>query len=122
MKDVADTIDTLTSLRKLGISLSLDDFGTGYSSLSYLRKMPISELKIDRSFIASLINDQNSAMIVSTIISMAHCLNMRVVAEGVETMAQLDYLRANYCQTAQGFLFSKPRHANDFPMTVLPAV
>lgn len=110
MKDVEETIHTLMRLRELGVSLSLDDFGTGYSSLSYLRKMPISELKIDRSFISSLFENQNSAMIVSTIISMAHCFNMRVVAEGVETMDQLEYLRANLCQTAQGFLFSKPMH------------
>lgn len=115
MRDVADTIDTLGKLRVLGVSLSLDDFGTGYSSLCYLRKMPISELKIDRSFIASLSHDQNSSMIVSTIISMAHCLNMRVVAEGVETMSQLEYLRTNSCQTVQGFLFSKPVPACEFP-------
>ena len=118
MKDVDETIHTLNKLRELGVSLSLDDFGTGYSSLSYLRKMPISELKIDRSFIASLYKDQNSDMIVSTIISMAHCLDMRVVAEGVETISQLEYLRANSCQTAQGFLFSKPMHADDFPVTL----
>ncbi|GAM08651.1 putative signaling protein [Geobacter sp. OR-1] len=114
MKDVADTIDTLTKLRKLGIALSLDDFGTGYSSLCYLRKMPISELKIDRSFIATLPEDQNNAMIVSTIISMANCLNMRVVAEGVETSDQLEYLRANHCHIAQGYLFSRPIPAEDF--------
>lgn len=111
MKDVDDTIRTLAKLRDLGVSLSLDDFGTGYSSLSYLRKMPISELKIDRSFIATIPDEKNNAMIVSTIISMAHCLNMHVVAEGVETKRQLEYLQENRCKTAQGYYFSKPLDA-----------
>lgn len=113
MKDLEETIDTLRRLRGLGVSLSLDDFGTGYSSLSYLRKMPISELKIDRSFIATIPDDQNNAMIVSTIISMAHCLNMRVVAEGVETAEQLAYLAAHNCQMAQGYYFSRPVPADE---------
>lgn len=108
MDDIEDTIRTLTTLRNLGISLSIDDFGTGYSSLGYLRKMPISELKIDRSFIATIPYDQNNTVIVNSIISMAQCMNMRVVAEGVETGEQLHHLAQCQCHMVQGYYFSKP--------------
>lgn len=115
MDNIEETIGTLVTLRELGISLSIDDFGIGYSSLNYLRMMPISELKIDQSFIATIPHDQNNAIIVNTIISMAHCMNIRVVAEGVETMEQLRHLTARQCQTAQGYFFSKPLPADDLP-------
>jgi diguanylate cyclase (GGDEF)-like protein len=115
MDDIEETVCTLGTLRELGISLSIDDFGIGYSSLNYLRMMPISELKIDQSFIATIPHDQNNAIIVNTIISMAHCMNIRVVAEGVETMDQLRHLSARQCQMAQGFYFSKPLPAEEVP-------
>jgi diguanylate cyclase len=108
LDDVDDTIRTLTVLRDLGISLSIDDFGTGYSSLSYLRKMPISELKIDRSFISTLPQDQNNTVIVNSIISMAQYLKIKVVAEGVETLEQLEQLTLCQCHMVQGYYFSKP--------------
>ncbi len=114
MDDIGETIRTLRTLRDLGISLSLDDFGTGYSSLNYLGMMPISELKIDRSFVAALSHDRNNnAVLVDTIISMAHCMSMRVVAEGVENESQLDHLSSRQCGTAQGFHFSRPLPAEE---------
>lgn len=113
MKDIDETIRTLEQVRALGISLSIDDFGTGYSSLSYLRRMPISELKIDRSFIATIPGDPNHTAIVNTIIGMAHSMNMRVVAEGVETEEQLQHLAAQGCLMVQGYYFSRPLQADD---------
>lgn len=108
MDDIEDTIGTLNTLCELGISLSIDDFGTGYSSLSYLRRMPISELKIDRSFISTIPHDQNNTAIVNSIISMARCMKMKVVAEGVETLEQLQHLSRCQCDMVQGYYFSKP--------------
>jgi diguanylate cyclase (GGDEF)-like protein len=108
MDDVEETVRTLGTLRELGVSLSIDDFGTGYSSLSYLRRMPISELKIDRSFISTIPFDQNNTVIVNSIISMAQYLNLKVVAEGVETREQLQQLADCHCQIVQGFYFSEP--------------
>lgn len=108
MENIDETISTLKSLRKLGLSLSIDDFGTGYSSLNYLSKMPITELKIDQSFISTIPHDQNNSHIVNTIISMAQNLNLRVVAEGVETVEQLHHLSTRQCQLVQGYYFSKP--------------
>lgn len=113
MENIEETIGTLETLRRLGLSLSIDDFGTGYSSLSYLSTMPITELKIDRSFISTIPHDQNNAHIVNTIISMAHSLKLRVVAEGVETVEQLQHLSARQCQMVQGYYFSKPLPAEE---------
>ena len=113
LDDVEETIRTLTTLRDLGISLSIDDFGTGYSSLSYLRKMPISELKIDRSFISTIPHDQNNTVIVNSIISMAQYLKIKVVAEGVETLEQLQQLTLSQCHMVQGYYFSKPLSPED---------
>lgn len=113
MENIEDTIDTLETLRRQGLSLSIDDFGTGYSSLNYLSTMPITELKIDRSFISTIPHDQSNAHIVNTIISMAHSLNLRVVAEGVETVEQLQHLSARHCQMVQGYYFSKPLPAEE---------
>lgn len=98
----------LTALRALGVSLAIDDFGTGYSSLSYLKRFPFSTLKVDRSFIKDLPGDGDAAALTSGIIALAHGLHMQVVAEGVETAAQLDFLRANRCDQMQGYLLSKP--------------
>ncbi len=108
-----DSIDELRSLHAQGLRLSLDDFGTGYSSLSYLQRLPIDVLKIDRSFITPLGSDQSTA-IVRAIIAMAHSLDLRVVAEGVETERQLSILRMLGCDIAQGYLYSKPLPAEAF--------
>lgn len=114
LKDVDKTIKTLISLRESGLQFSIDDFGTGYSSLSYLRKFPISVLKIDRSFVTDINDDPGAASIVKTIIQMAHTLDMKVVAEGVETREQLIFLRDNHCDSIQGYYFSKPVPAEEF--------
>lgn len=114
MKDSEESSNMLTTLTGLGCSLSIDDFGTGYSSLSYLSRLPISELKIDRSFIRNIPHDANDAVIVTTIIDLAECLNMSVVAEGVETKEQLEFLVGHNCHRFQGFYFSKPLSAADF--------
>ncbi len=98
----------LAAIREQGVSISLDDFGTGYSSLNYLRTFPINNLKIDRSFIQEIGDGLNDAAIVSAIIAMAHALGLRVIAEGVETPAQLDFLRTRRCDRVQGYIFSRP--------------
>jgi polar amino acid transport system substrate-binding protein len=108
MQDHARTIDTLRRLRELGVRVSIDDFGTGYSSLSYLRRFSIDTLKIDRSFVKDVATDKSAAGIVSAIIAVARELGLRVVAEGVETEAQLEYLKRQRCDFAQGYLFSRP--------------
>ncbi|QBP42668.1 PAS domain S-box protein [Paenisporosarcina antarctica] len=106
--DVDRTISILQALKKVGVKISMDDFGTGYSSLSYLNKFPIDSLKIDQSFIRDCHLDQSNATIVKTIISMAHHLNIQVIAEGVETKEHLDFLQQNLCDAVQGYLLSKP--------------
>jgi diguanylate cyclase (GGDEF)-like protein len=108
MRDGEETIATLSALKDLGVALSLDDFGTGYSSLSYLSRMPLDELKIDRSFVSSLPHSANNASIVDTIIGLAACMNLRVVAEGIEHSEQAAFLREKKCQIAQGYYFSHP--------------
>ena len=105
MGDRQDIVDKLLQLSSKGIDLALDDFGTGYSSLSYLQKFPLKTLKIDRSFINNIKNSEDEACIVNAIISMAQGLRMSIVAEGVESREQLDYLTALGCDTVQGFLF-----------------
>lgn len=97
----------LNAVRDLGISVSIDDFGTGYSSLAYLQKLPIDHLKIDRSFVRDLDNNDNDKAIVLAVIAMAHSLKISVIAEGVETQSQKEFLRDNKCDSVQGFLFSK---------------
>ncbi|WP_223425139.1 putative bifunctional diguanylate cyclase/phosphodiesterase [Alcanivorax limicola] len=108
MEDLDKNIALLQSLRKRGVELSLDDFGTGYSSLSYLKRFPIDTLKIDRSFITELDQSPDDAAITRAIIDMAHSLNLRVVAEGVETDSHLRILRSMGCDSIQGYLISKP--------------
>jgi diguanylate cyclase (GGDEF)-like protein len=108
MHNVAGTINTLNNLKDAGIKFSIDDFGTGYSSLSYLKRFPISSLKIDQSFVRDLASDQNDEAIVAAIIALGHSLGLNVIAEGVETVAQLAWLRKMGCDEIQGYLFSHP--------------
>jgi EAL domain-containing protein (putative c-di-GMP-specific phosphodiesterase class I) len=100
-------------LTETGISLAIDDFGTGYSSLSYLHKFPISTLKIDRSFIHSLRSNSEEACIVNAIVSMAHGLKMKIIAEGVEHVSQLTYLKSLGCNIVQGYLFGEATSLED---------
>jgi len=108
MQDSKSTLVVLKELTDIGVMLALDDFGTGYSSLSYLRRFPISTLKIDKSFVNGLATDMNDASIVTAVIGMGNNLNLRVVAEGVETREQLKFLREHNCPFGQGFYFSRP--------------
>ncbi len=108
MNDLDETTATVQRIKDAGVSLAMDDFGTGYSSLSYLTRFPLDVLKIDRSFVIDLENNNDNAVICNTIIAMAHNLGLEVIAEGVETQVQFDYLRNQGCDQVQGFLFSKP--------------
>jgi diguanylate cyclase (GGDEF)-like protein/PAS domain S-box-containing protein len=118
MTDVSLAVELLHGMKALGINLSIDDFGTGYSSLSYLSRFPIDVLKIDRSFVAEITRDSNDAAIVASIIALAHNLKLAVIAEGVETEEQLDYLRRHGCDEMQGYYFSRPLPAADFEQLV----
>lgn len=108
IEDVQGAIDRMSELVQLGIRFSIDDFGTGYSSLAYLKRLPLYELKIDRTFIQDTPDDPDNTAIVHLVLSMARQLNLRVVAEGVETQAQADFLTLNGCDCLQGFLFARP--------------
>lgn len=108
------TVRVLEALKSTGVRISLDDFGTGYASLSYLKNFPIDTLKIDQSFVRGVLSDANDAAIARLVINLAHDLNMKVVAEGVETDAQLGFLRAHRCDEMQGFYFSRPVPAAAF--------
>jgi diguanylate cyclase (GGDEF)-like protein/PAS domain S-box-containing protein len=114
VKNVSGIISKMQTLSKIGISFSLDDFGTGYSSLQYLKKLPINQLKIDQSFVRDLTTDDSDKAIVRTIIIMAHSLDINVIAEGVETPEQKQYLLDNGCTDYQGYLFSKPMPIQEF--------
>ncbi|MFN3355801.1 MAG: putative bifunctional diguanylate cyclase/phosphodiesterase [Pseudomonas sp.] len=114
MQNVDETVETLQRVKAMGIRLALDDFGTGYSSLSYLRRFPIDVLKIDQSFVRGLNVNSQDAQLISAIIGMGKSLELTIIAEGVETAEQLDFLRAQNCEEGQGFLFSKAVPAKDF--------
>ncbi|MGV8888700.1 MAG: putative bifunctional diguanylate cyclase/phosphodiesterase [Pseudomonas sp.] len=107
MQNVETTVTALTRLKAMGVRLAIDDFGTGYSSLSYLQRFPIDVLKIDQSFIRGLSSDSNDAALVSAIISLGRSLKLTIIAEGVETLEQLDFLKAHQCEEGQGYYFSK---------------
>jgi len=108
MQNPESAISTLKKLSNMGVNISLDDFGTGYSSLSYLKHLPINTIKIDYSFVRDITSDQDNAAIVTAIIAMSHSLKLRVIAEGVETREQLDFLQKLRCEEMQGFFFSRP--------------
>ena len=119
MSNAEHTIEVLSSLKRLGTSVAIDDFGTGYSSLAYLKRFPIDKLKIDIAFVRDIITNPDDAAIAMAIISMAHSLHMKVIAEGVESGPQLAYLRRNRCDEIQGFYFSRPLPAPAFGEMVL---
>jgi EAL domain-containing protein (putative c-di-GMP-specific phosphodiesterase class I) len=114
MHDIERVIAIMDEINALGVTLSLDDFGTGYSSLSYLKRFPIDTLKIDRSFTTGLPDDSSDCAIATTIISIGQKLKHKVIAEGVETVEQLEFLRESGCDEVQGYLFSRPLPADAF--------
>lgn len=118
IQDLQATITTLHQLHALGIQISIDDFGTGYSSLSYLKRLPISKIKIDQSFIRDICSDPDDSAIAHAVISLGHSLKMQVIAEGVETEEQLEHLRAQGCDEFQGYYFSRPLPAEAFAQRV----
>ncbi len=114
LENIEDTIATMSALNELGVKFSLDDFGTGYSSLQYLKQLPLDQIKIDQSFVRDITSDPNDAAIVQTIIAMAETLGLNVVAEGVETDAQRDFLELRGCTHFQGYLFGRPMPIEQF--------
>jgi EAL domain-containing protein (putative c-di-GMP-specific phosphodiesterase class I) len=116
LNDIDDTILKMNALRKIGVRFSMDDFGTGYSALSSLKKLPLDQLKIDQSFVRDISIDPDNTIIVETIIAMANKLNMEVIAEGVETEAQREFLQQHNCLLFQGYLFSRPVPIEEFEL------
>jgi EAL domain-containing protein (putative c-di-GMP-specific phosphodiesterase class I) len=116
MRDIDENISKLRALNEMGIRVAIDDFGTGYSSLSYLAQLPVYSLKIDRSFVNTMTDSVQSMTIVSTIISLAHSLGMKVTAEGVETEEQAKLLKLLRCDELQGYFFGRPMPAQDIPV------
>jgi diguanylate cyclase (GGDEF)-like protein/PAS domain S-box-containing protein len=114
MGDAKAALDFLTRMHEMGVQLSIDDFGTGYSSLNYLKNLPVDKLKIDQSFVRDIEVDSSDAAIVRSIISLGHRLDLRVIAEGVETLAELDFLRMRGCDEVQGYYFSRPLPTDEF--------
>ncbi|HLF87194.1 MAG TPA: EAL domain-containing protein, partial [Nitrospiria bacterium] len=108
MFDPARALEVLSSLRQEGIRFSIDDFGTGYSSLGYLKRLPVDEIKIDKSFVINMVEDENSAKIVRSVIDLAHNLGLQVVAEGVENKEVMDRLASLDCDSAQGYFIGRP--------------
>ena len=108
MQDVDQAVATMKELRKLGVQLAIDDFGTGYSSLNALKTFPVARLKIDKSFINNLASNESDKAVAGAVISLGQKLNLRVIAEGVETAEQVAFLRDNNCDEIQGYYFSKP--------------
>ena len=120
--NIEDVIIKMNALKSHGIRFSLDDFGTGYSSLSYLKRLPLGQLKIDRSFVTDVLNDANDAAIAQTIVALGQTLGLKVIAEGVETEAQRDFLAEHGCNAYQGYLFSRPVPVEEFESLLESAV
>ena len=118
MDDINYTISVLRELHDVGVELAIDDFGTGYSSLAYLRQFPIDRLKIDQSFVRNVLENPDDGTITKTIINLGHSLSLKVIAEGVETVPQQEFLKENGCDEVQGFLYSKAIPQEEF-MTFL---
>jgi EAL domain-containing protein (putative c-di-GMP-specific phosphodiesterase class I) len=108
LEDLDDTVAKIRHLKALGVRFAIDDFGTGYSSLAYLKKLPVDEIKIDRSFVRDVIDDANDAALVETILTMSHHMRLDVVAEGVETEEARNFLAQSGCRTFQGYYFGRP--------------
>lgn len=106
--DVDDVIAKMNQVKAMGVGFSLDDFGTGYSSLSYLKRLPLDQLKIDQSFVRDILDDTSDAMIAHTIVALGHSLGLKVIAEGVETQEQRDFLVNMGCDAFQGYHFGRP--------------
>jgi len=122
MHDAPQLVAMLGELKKLGVHIAIDDFGTGYSSLNSLKRFPVDRLKIDRSFVEHIATDSDDAAIVRTIIALGHNLGLKVLAEGVETIEQLGFLRRHGCEEVQGFYFNRPMSAEQFPEVLRGAV
>ncbi|KZY28534.1 hypothetical protein A3729_23325 [Oleiphilus sp. HI0043] len=120
--DIKHAISLLKELQSLGLTIAIDDFGTGYSSLNYLKQLPLDKLKVDRAFIMDLPNDNDDKQITAAIVAMAHTLNLKVVAEGVETVEQMAFLQELGCEIGQGYLFDKPLSADEFFSSPLKSV
>jgi EAL domain-containing protein (putative c-di-GMP-specific phosphodiesterase class I) len=114
IENVEEAVNTLNEIKNRGIKLAIDDFGTGYSSLSYLQNFPITHLKIDRSFVKDVCSNEQSAKIASSIIALAQTMSLEVIAEGVETEDQMEFLKARGCRIAQGYLFGRPVSPEEF--------
>jgi EAL domain-containing protein (putative c-di-GMP-specific phosphodiesterase class I) len=114
MHDIDQVIVQLRQLSDLGVAISIDDFGTGFSSLSYVKRLPVDRLKIDQSFIRDVVSDTSDRAIVAAIVTLAHSLRMEVVAEGVETVEQLEYVRGAGCDAVQGYYCGRPMAAAQF--------
>lgn len=118
--DIEDAIQKMAELRLIGVSFSLDDFGTGYSSLAYLKKLPLEQLKIDQSFVRDVLTDPNDAAIAQTVLTLGQSLGLTVVAEGVETQAQRDFLLRHGCRVFQGYLFGRPLPLHQLALDAIP--
>jgi len=121
LENVEDTISKMLELKLLGVSFSMDDFGTGYSSLQYLKRLPLDQIKIDQSFVRDIASDPNDAAIVQTIIAMSEMLGLHVIAEGVETEMQREFLGLRGCYAFQGYLFGRPMPIAEFEAGLLAA-